>query len=175
MQSEINSEKLKELANDTVTHKKLVLDSCLLMAEHFLSNGETQLAIDILKRGATHDNSKFNADEFKSLAQILNSTKCFTDADAQLSDAEKKAIQVHWKKNRHHPEYFDDFSEMTDLDMIEMVCDWFARSLQYGTKFLPFVRQRQKNRFHFDEEQFKKIINWCKLIEKLYKDKNETE
>lgn len=36
-------------------------------------------------------------------------------------------IETHWKNNRHHPEYFKDISNMEELDIIEMVCDWYAR------------------------------------------------
>lgn len=164
--------RLQEMAEDTTVHKKLVMDNCLLMFNYLTEHDKLQLGIDILKRGAVHDNSKYNADEFKSLASILDSKKCFTDADSMLSEREIKAIEQHWKKNRHHPEYFEDKSEMTELDMIEMVCDWFARSIQYGTDFLPFVKERQKNRFKFKKSQFEIIFNYCKLLEELYNEKH---
>lgn len=161
-------DKLKIMAEDTVTHKKLVMDCCYLMFKYLVENDQLQLGIDLLKRGASHDNSKFNADEFKSLASILESKKCFTDATTKLSDKEVKAIEIHWKKNRHHPEYFEDKEDMSELDILEMVCDWFARSIQFGTDFLPFIKERQRNRFKFSKEKFKVILNYCKIIQGLY-------
>ena len=78
-------EKLFKMAKDTVTHKKIVLDNCFLMAQYFMSNGKIELGTQLLKRGCEHDNSKFDKEEFRKLSQILKSNKCFTDADAQLT------------------------------------------------------------------------------------------
>lgn len=166
----IDVNKLMQMAEDTTTHKKIVMDNCLLLAKHFANNGEVDFAIELLKRGANHDNSKFNCTEFKSLSRILKSKDCFTDASVSLSNEEKQAIAYHWKHNRHHPEYFDDISEMTRLDIAEMVCDWFARSLQYKTDFIPFIEERQKNRFHFSPEKFEEIHSFCVTLESLYKE-----
>lgn len=165
-------DKLKSMAEDTTTHKKLVMDNCYLMFKWLADHDQLQMGIDLLKRGSVHDNSKFNADEFKRMAMILKSRDCFTNADNQLSPEEIRAIEAHWAKNRHHPEYFESSSDMTELDMIEMVCDWFARSRQYGTDFIPFVKERQKNRFRFDKPQFDFILKYCTLIEKLYLEDN---
>ena len=161
-------EKLYKMAEDTVEHKKLVLDNCLIMAKYLMSKGKIELGTQLLSRGCEHDNSKFDPEEFRKLSQILKSNRCFTDADVKLTPAEKKAIKYHWEHNRHHPEYFDSFEEMTELDILEMVCDWFARSIQYGTDFIPFIEERQENRFQFEQKQYTKIHKYCVLIQELY-------
>ena len=166
-----NKDKLISLSKDAIEHKKIVLDCSQMLFEYLVKNDKHELGIALLKRAAEHDNSKFESDEFELLANILTDDKGFTDANYSLSDEETKAINIHWHKNRHHPEYFSDASNMSELDMIEMVCDWFARSLQYKTDFLPFVLERQKTRFHFEKEQFNFIYSYCELIEKLYKEK----
>lgn len=171
----LDTDKLYELAVDTTEHKKLVMDNCLLMAKYFLDKNDTKMAIAILKRGATHDNSKFDITEFTKLASIMESKHCFKDPESLLTPAETKAIEYHWAHNRHHPEYFENKEDMEEIDIIEMVCDWFARSLQFGTKFIPFVKKRQKNRFHFSDEKFKIILDYCKLIEGLYNTSHKTE
>ena len=160
--------KLKAMAEDTVTHKKLVMDNCQLLFNYFIENDQIQLGINLLKRGVTHDNSKLDNDEFKRMASILKSDECFKKASYTLSDTERKAIESHWKKNRHHPEYYDSPAEMSELDIIEMCCDWYARSLQYGTEFIPFIIERQHNRFKFDTEQFEKILFYCELLVRLH-------
>ena len=157
------------MADDTVIHKKIVLDNCNLMANYFFDTGETEKAIQILKRGVDHDNSKYNYIEFKKLASILNTRKCFTNATEQLTEVEMEAIRYHWSHNKHHPEYYYDKEDnMSELDIIEMVCDWFARSLQYNTEFIAFIKERQKNRFKFDEATFNTVLRYCELILKLY-------
>lgn len=161
-------EKLKIMASDTIMHKKYVLETCLIMAKYLMDNSKIKLANDLLIRAAEHDNSKFEYQEFRKLSQILKNRKCFTDATSTLSKEEISAIKEHWKKNRHHPEYFDNYDDMTELDIIEMVCDWFARSLQYNTDFLPFIEERQKVRFNFSTKQYNKIHDYCNLIQSLY-------
>lgn len=164
-------DKLCNMAEDTILHKKIVLDNCLLMAEYLMRHNKIELGIQLLKRGCDHDNSKFDKDEFKKLSQILKaeSKDSFTDAKNKLTPDECKAIKYHWDHNRHHPEFFENPSdEMTELDILEMVCDWFARSLQYKTDFIPFIKERQENRFHFSEKTFAKALKYCTIIQDIH-------
>lgn len=164
----LDKDKVIAMAEDTVEHKKIVLENCLLVSRYLIRNGEIQLGMELLKRGALHDNSKFESVEFENLAKILKSRKCFTDAKSKLSKEETTAIEYHWSHNRHHPEYYNKPSqEMEKLDIIEMVCDWYARSKQYGTDFIEFVKERQNNRFHFEDEVFNTILTYCELIKRL--------
>lgn len=163
--------KLKSMAEDTTIHKKLVMDNCLIMFKYLADNDQLELGIELLRRGASHDNSKFESGEFESLADILESRDCFTNADATLSEYETKAIERHWRENRHHPEYFASNNNMGLLDIIEMVCDWFARSIQYNTDFIPFVTERQQKRFKFREDKFEQILKYCYLIQRLYNER----
>ena len=38
----------------------------------------------------------------------------------------------HMMTNRHHPEFHADPNDMTEVDLIEMVCDWTAMSKELG-------------------------------------------
>lgn len=170
-----DGDKLCSMARDTVLHKKLVMDNCLLMAEYLMQNKRFELGTQLLKRGCEHDNSKFDTEEFRKLSQILKaeSKEAFTNAAIQLSPDERKAIEYHWEHNRHHPEFFVSPSdEMSELDIMEMVCDWFARSIQYKTDFIPFITERQENRFHFTDKVFSRILKYCNLLQKLYNEAN---
>lgn len=148
---------------DTVIHKKHMMDSALKMADKLIQNGEEELAIELLKRSIYHDNSKIGKDEIILLSSITNK-KALMDPNINLNEKEKESIEKHWEKNRHHPEHFKDVKEMEEIDIIEMVCDWHARSVQHETDMIDFVVIRQKNRFHFPEDMFKKIIYYCNLI-----------
>lgn len=169
MDSGIDISRVLIMLNDNILHKKIVLDKCLLLAEYFINNGNMDLGLNLIRRGVSHDNSKFSKDEFDKLVNITtsNSEKCFRDASVSLSEKERKAIEHHWKSNRHHPEYFNNSDDMTELDIIEMVCDWAARSEQYGTELLDFVQERQRNRFNFSEGLYAKVEMYCRLIVKL--------
>lgn len=164
----IDTDKLIAMAEDNILHKKIVLDNCLILGKYLIKEGKINLGISLFKRGSEHDNSKFDTEEFTRLSKILKSKKCFIDAKTQLSKEERKAIQYHWEHNRHHPEFHVEPSDdMSELDILEMVCDWYARSKQYGTEFIPFVMERQENRFKFSEDKFKQIIAYCSLLERL--------
>lgn len=44
----------------------------------------------------------------------------------------KLAIHHHVTSNRHHPEFHSDPNDMSDVDLIEMVCDWTAMAQEFG-------------------------------------------
>lgn len=44
----------------------------------------------------------------------------------------KKAIHHHVTSNRHHPDSHANPNDMSDVDLIEMVCDWTAMAQEFG-------------------------------------------
>lgn len=163
----IDDNKILKQIKDTVIHKQLVLQSCYKMTEYLYSEDKKDLALSLMQRAANHDNSKFNKDELYNLALIDDNNNSFINPNSILSDESQKLIELHWKNNSHHPEHYEDYDEMSELDILEMVCDWHARSVEFGTDLLDFVQTRQENRFHFSEKQFKIIKYYCSIIEKL--------
>lgn len=162
-------DKIKQQIEDTLTHKKLVIDSGYKMCQYLFNNKQEKLALDLLNRIILHDNSKFSHEELYGLASI-NNKKALSDPNILLSAEQQKQVELHWKRNKHHPEYFNDYSEMEEIDIIEMCCDWHARSVQYGTSLMEFVKIRQENRFHFPDKMYKKILKYCEI---LIKDNNK--
>ena len=151
---------------ETLLHKSFVIKACLKMSDYLIQNNQSELAIALLKRANIHDNSKLVGPEVELLSSIYGNQNAFINPTTTLSDKEKEVIEKHWENNRHHPEHFKNIDKMSELDIIEMVCDWYARSLQYGTDFLEFVTVRQDTRFHFPEEMFKKIYRYCEILNK---------
>ncbi len=151
---------------DTIIHKQYVLGSALKIFHYLCSVNKDDLGIELLKRAAVHDNSKLEDKELYLLSRLNDRIEAFTDPDYRLNDTQKEIIEEHWRKNRHHPEYFEDYNEMTELDILEMCCDWSARSSQYGTDLMEFVKTRQENRFHFSPEVYKKVVKYCKILAK---------
>lgn len=166
----MNNEEMLSQIKDTILHKKLILDSCLLLSEYFFSIGNDEIALNLLKRASTHDISKFQKKELMSLASIPKNAKAFKNPNTEMSEEERKHIELHWKNNAHHPEHYEDYNDMTEIDMLEMICDWHARSIQFDTNFLEFVTTRQENRFHFNKEQFDYIYKYCVVLNKLYEE-----
>lgn len=156
---------VEKMYQDTFIHKELVLLVCNKFATYLDKNELEEDAKSLRERAIIHDNSKIlNPSEFQALTGIINDKSCLKDASSKLSSFKQDAIELHWKHNSHHPEYFDNVEDMTRLDRIEMVCDWCARAIQYNTNLLEFVEKRQSDRFHFPELMFDEIYHYCKII-----------
>ena len=42
------------------------------------------------------------------------------------------ALKHHYENNRHHPEHFEDGANgMTLIDLVEMLCDWYAATKKH--------------------------------------------
>lgn len=155
----------KEHIIDTILHKKYMLESGLILIQYLYNNNRSQDALDLAKRCARHDNSKLEGEEISQFIKLDKNKSSMIDSSILLSDDTKKIIAIHWKNNKHHPEHFKSYEDMSEIDIMEMVCDWYARSKQFQTDFLNFVKTRQENRFRFNEDFFEKVYNYCKIID----------
>ena len=156
----------REHIKDTLLHKKYVLEAGLKLIEYLFEEGRNEDAIALAHRCANHDESKLGPEEMQEFLQLPKEGLNMKFADMPLSENISNLIKIHWNNNRQHPEHFDDYHEMTEIDVMEMVCDWYARSQQYQTNFKEFVQTRQKMRFKFDKEFFDVVWYYCNLIDK---------
>lgn len=155
----------EKMFRDTLIHKGFVTKSCEKLAKYLESEGAVEHAKMLRERAVIHDDSKISCeDELHALSRIINDKSSLMDSSKQLSPIKLDAIKLHWKHNSHHPEHYKSAIDMSKLDIMEMCCDWYARSMQYGTDFLGFVEQRQKERFHFPDWMFVEIMHYCKVL-----------
>lgn len=154
---------------DTLIHKEYVEKSCEKLASYLERTGAVEHAKMLRERAKIHDNSKISCeDELSALSRIINDKSTLRDSTKQLSQIKQDAIKLHWKHNTHHPEHFKSPTDMGRLDVMEMCCDWHARSTQYGTNFLEFVKIRQEDRFHFPEWMFMEIMHYCEVLDSKF-------
>lgn len=116
------------------------------------------LAKQLEKRAIEHDVSKFNEDEFFGFVQInrvAREHKYGSDEyRASLNAVEPNPIKLHYSRNSHHPEYHKNgVSDMSLIDIIEMVIDWKAASLTYGQSSLEESLEVSIKRFRLNPEQ----------------------
>lgn len=156
----------KEHISDTLLHKQLVILAGTKLINYLYDNGRDEDALELAKRCSDHDNSKFEDEEMQSFLQLPKEGETMRNANATMPESVQNFIKLHWQNNRHHPEFFDDYHEMEELDVMEMVCDWYARSLQFKTNFKEFVKTRQANRFHFDKRFFDVVWKYCEIIDR---------
>lgn len=98
---------------------------------------ETEHGDELTRRGEIHDASKFGNVERVPYIWLTEFHRCrqnnepFSYPDG-MEDSVKNAIRHHMTKNRHHPDFHADPNDMTDVDIIEMVCDWTAMAQEFG-------------------------------------------
>lgn len=106
-----------------------------------------------------HDSSKFQEDEFEGFVEInvVARVHPYGSEEYKNSISHNKAVELHWSRNRHHPEYNRDIGKgveaMTLVDMIELVCDWKAASETYGQTSFQESLAIQSKRFNLTPEQ----------------------
>lgn len=149
---------------DICEHKKLVFETCYNLAIKLMKSGQDQLSLLLLERGFLHDISKLLDDEFYGMAAFAQDQEALKDPKKTVTSDKQHAINLHWDRNPHHPEHWTDVNQMTDLDIMELTCDWYARSLQFKTNMIEFLEQRQKDRFHFPQDIYDKIIYYYTLL-----------
>ena len=86
-----------------------------------------------------------------------------------MEDLVRSAIDHHVTTNRHHPEFHADPNDMTDVDVIEMVCDWTAMSQEFGQDGVEvLVDEANKtigNRLHLNEERKQFVYAMIDLLD----------
>lgn len=87
-------------------------------------------AIELIKRGNIHDNSKLTSPEKEYFDRLTPRLKSLVYGSQEYSDSLKElsvALDNHYKENTHHPEHYENGINGFDLfDLIEMFMDWTA-------------------------------------------------
>jgi hypothetical protein len=134
------------------------------MIDYLYQSNRYDDALELARRCSMHDHSKFEMDEVEMFIKMLDGSDG-SNPNGILTEEQRELIEMHWKRNRHHPEFFSDCNRMNEIDILEMVCDWYARSLQFGSSYFEFVDDIASQRFGFSDEMLEKIISYCKILD----------
>src|SRR5262249_43730171 len=105
---------------------------CLTSLAEVMPYGE-----ELIERARVHDLSKFGPEERIPYIWLTEYHRCrrngepFTYPEG-IAERVRQAIEHHVRSNRHHPEFHADPNDMSDVDLIEMVCDWTAMAQEFG-------------------------------------------
>ncbi|HET6183691.1 MAG TPA: DUF5662 family protein [Acetobacteraceae bacterium] len=87
-------------------------------------------AAELMRRGRVHDASKFSAEEKPVYDAVYPMLRGVAYGSAEWKAAVERArpaLDHHYQRNRHHPEYHAEGIAGMDLfDVVEMLCDWMA-------------------------------------------------
>ena len=160
-------ERLKKEADKTMgkvraiaRHIRNVEDNCLLLGEKLIALGEIDLGHRLISNGFVHDASKFNGIEWENMSP--GQTAQEEGAKLKL----KMAVLHHQKTNPHHPEYWTGIKNMPRVSVAEMVCDWKARSEEFGESLRDYINEKATKRWGFDkgDDVYKDIMEFVDLV-----------
>ena len=83
----------------------------------------------LLKRAINHDKSKLEEPELSWWKEMDKEPRYPYGSEEYKQKIKRwdKVFKHHYKYNRHHPEHYDyGVSEMTLVDIVEMMCDWLG-------------------------------------------------
>jgi hypothetical protein len=157
----------------TARHIKLVQKYCQKLSTY--DDGKYE---ELIKRGEIHDQSKYKDPEIEPYIYTTWQYKCKDDGvefecPEGMDEKMNKATEHHVKNNAHHPEFHSkkevdlinredrdkppeemiDATEMTDLDLAEMCCDWVSMSEEKGNTPRGWADKNVNVRWKFDDEQ----------------------
>jgi hypothetical protein len=92
---------------------------------------------ELLERARVHDASKFSPDERIPYVWLTEYHRRRRNGEPfeypeGMAEQVRRAIHHHVTSNRHHPQFHADPNDMSDVDLIEMVCDWTAMAQEFG-------------------------------------------
>jgi hypothetical protein len=92
---------------------------------------------ELIERAKVHDASKFGSEERIPYVWLTEYHRCRRSGEPfeypeGMAEKVKLAIHHHVTTNSHHPEFHADPNDMSDVDLIEMVCDWTAMAQEFG-------------------------------------------
>lgn len=105
---------------------------CLVLIADVTPYGE-----ELLQRADIHDASKFGPEERIPYVWLTEYHRRRRNGEPfvypeGMADRVKRAIHHHVTSNRHHPEFHADPNDMSEADLIAMVCDWTAMAQEFG-------------------------------------------
>lgn len=136
-------------------HVENVQASAKLMSEKLMDRGEHDFARLLIANSMIHDNSKFYGIEWEFLL-----------ASQQDEEKLKLAIRQHVKTNPHHPEYWGNIKDMPRIYVAEMVADWNARSMEFGTDLREWIKGKACDKFDMttNTKVYKQIKDFVDLL-----------
>ncbi len=151
------SETLKKV-DALYRHIEEVQRNCRLLGERLIEQGKEELGVHLIRNALVHDQSKFSGIEWDYL---LNASE--TPEDKQNLAL---AIKHHNRTNLHHPEAWLGVKNMPSVYLAEMVCDWKARSSEFGSSMMDWVNEGAATRYEYTKRDkvYKEIISYTKLL-----------
>ena len=152
----------------------MTLDECRVKTQQHIERVRyyiRNITDRLTTRGVNQDKSKLDSPEvdlFAEYTEKLSSLDYGSEEYAKNLEALKPALDHHYATNRHHPEHFaNGVSDMSLIDLIEMICDWKASSeRQLNGNLLKSIEVNAK-RFNISDQLKQILINTAKILDEI--------
>lgn len=125
-------------------------------------------AIEFVKRGNVHDNSKLEEPEkaeFDRLTPLLKTLTYGSDEYKASLVELQGALKHHYANNSHHPEHYENGVNGFDLfDLMEMFFDWKAATERTKDGNIYKSIEHNKSRFNLSEQTVSIFENTAKRL-----------
>lgn len=125
-----------------------------------------QVIKEALDRSQCHDRSKTLPPEvgvFDEFTPKLKTSTYGSDEYHGFLKAMGAGLEHHYASNRHHPEHFTNgVSDMTLVDLLEMLADWKAATERHDDGNLRRSLAIQRTRFGIEPQLQQVLINTAK-------------
>lgn len=135
-------------------HISHVQEAAQTMAFALIKDGKITEALLLLNQAMAHDAEKFKFDIFFDITQVVDKPRL------------KAAVLKHAQSCKHHPEYWKSIYDMDEVSLMEMVCDWKARSSEFGTSLEDWTLKVAPIKYNYtlDSPIHRKIMYYMNLI-----------
>lgn len=116
----------------------------------------------LLKRAINHDKSKLEEPEISWWKEMDKEPRYPYGSEEYKQKIKRwdKVFKHHYKYNRHHPEHYDyGVSEMTLVDIVEMMCDWLGYKDTITISEALKVCDEQMKRYNISDDVRQIIFN----------------
>lgn len=114
-------------------------------------------------RAIVHDTSKFRPSEAKGFADNipeLRGTTYGSDEYGRLMERLAPYIRLHYSRNSHHPEHYEEGVRGMDLlDVVEMHYDWKASTRKHADGDIIKSINHNKDRFGMSDDLHRILLN----------------
>lgn len=136
-----------------IRHIEDVRNNCEILGTKLIERGDFEDGRMLIASGMKHDASKFDDPEWEHL---------WDKRDVLFHEA----WLHHVHNNDHHPEFWDSIHEMPRRPLGECICDWAARSAEFGTALRPWVDEKATQIYHFskNDKVYEEITNFMDML-----------
>lgn len=137
----------------------------------YVANLLNGFATELILRGQLHDKSKLETPEvelFTEYTPKLAACKYGSDEYESFKKSLKPALDHHYANNSHHPEHYKNgIDDMNLLDIVEMMCDWYAAGKRHNDGNIRHSLEVNKKRFNMSDQLIKIMENTIDFIEDI--------